>query len=246
MERKEQLVMSIKAVLFDLDGTLLKMDQDVFVKTYFKYLAKHLAPKGYEPDKLLKVFWGGVNAMTINTGEVTNEEAFWKVFTEAYGETSIEDKPYIDEFYQNDFNQVQEVCGFYKEAKEIIELVKSQGKLAILATNPLFPHTATENRMRWAGLEAADFAEYTTYENCHYCKPNPKYYTELLERHNLKPEECIMVGNDVEEDMIPAKKLGMKGFLLTNCLINKNKEDISEYLQGDFEALQTYLEEILG
>ena len=237
--------MSIKAVLFDLDGTLLKMDQDEFVKTYFKYLAKHLAPKGYESDKLLKVFWGGVNAMTINTGEVTNEEAFWKVFTEAYGETSIEDKPYIDEFYQNDFNQVQEVCGFYKEAKEIIELVKSQGKLAILATNPLFPHTATENRMRWAGLEAADFAEYTTYENCHFCKPNPKYYEEILERHHLKPEECIMVGNDVEEDMIPAEKLGMQGFLLTNCLINKKERDISKYPQGDFEELKVYLKEVL-
>ena len=201
--------MSIKAVLFDLDGTLLKMDQDEFVKTYFRYLAKHLAPRGYEPDKLLKVFWAGVGAMVTNDGSCSNEGAFWKVFTAAYGVNSIKDKPYIDEFYKNDFNQVQAVCGFYKEAKEIITLVKEKGKTPILATNPLFPHTATENRMRWAGLEASDFAEYTTYENCHYCKPNPKYYVEILERHNLKPEECIMVGNDVEEDMIPAEKLGM-------------------------------------
>ncbi|MBR3602491.1 MAG: HAD family hydrolase [Lachnospiraceae bacterium] len=234
--------MSIKAVLFDLDGTLLKMDQDEFVKTYFKYLAKHLAPRGYEPDKLLKVFWSGVNAMTVNTGEVTNKEAFWKVFTNAYGETSIEDKPYIDAFYKDDFNRVQEVCGFYKEAKEIITLVREKGKIPVLATNPLFPHTATENRMRWAGLEPADFAEYTTYENCHFCKPNPRYYEELLEKLNLKPEECIMVGNDMEEDMVPAEKLGMERFLLTNCLINKMDKDTSEISQGGFEELKKFLE----
>ena len=234
--------MGVKAVLFDLDGTLLKMDQDEFVKTYFKYLAKHLAPRGYETDKLLKVFWAGVNAMTVNDGNGTNEEAFWKVFTEAYGKDSINDKEYIDEFCKNGFNKVEEVCGKYKEANEIITLVKEKGKTPILATNPLFPHTATENRMRWAGLNAADFAEYTTYENCHYCKPNPEYYEELLKRHGLRPEECIMVGNDVEEDMIPAEKLGMQGFLLTNCLINKMERDISKYPQGDFEELKSFLE----
>ena len=234
--------MSIKAVLFDLDGTLLKMDQDEFVSTYFKYLAKHLAPKGYEPDKLLKVFWAGVNAMVANDGSATNEEAFWKVFTDAYGETSIEDKPHIDDFYKNDFNKVQEVCGLYKEAKEIINLVKEKGKIAVLATNPLFPHTATENRMRWAGLEPAEFTEYTTYENCHYCKPNQKYYEELLQKLDLKPEECIMIGNDVEEDMVPAEKLGMDRFLLTNCLINKMDKDTSEISRGGFEELKKFLE----
>lgn len=237
--------MSIKAVLFDLDGTLLKMDQDEFVKTYFKYLAIHLAPRGYEADKLLKVFWAGVDAMTTNDGSCSNEEAFWKVFVEAYGEKSIEDKEYIGEFYKNDFNKAEAVCGKCKEAKEIIALVQEKGKIPVLATNPLFPHTATENRMRWAGLETTDFAEYTTYESCHFCKPNPKYYEELLLKLDLRPEECIMVGNDVEEDMIPTKQLGMQNFLLTNCLINKKERDISEIPQGDFEALKIYLEEVL-
>ena len=235
----------IKAVLFDLDGTLLKMDQDEFVKTYFHYLARHLALRGYEPDKLLKVFWSGVNAMTVNDGSCTNEEAFWKVFTGFYGEKSIEDKPYIDEFYKQDFNQVQKICNSYQEAREIITLIKEKEKMVILATNPLFPHTATENRIRWAGFTPEDFNEYTTYENCHYCKPNPKYYEELLQKLNLKPKECIMVGNDVEEDIIPTKQLGMQNFLLTNCLINKEEKKISEFSYGDFKDLKNYLEDKL-
>ena len=38
--------MKLKAVLFDLDGTLLPMDQEVFIQSYFKHLARLLAPLG--------------------------------------------------------------------------------------------------------------------------------------------------------------------------------------------------------
>ena len=174
--------MSIKAVLFDLDGTLLPMDQEHFVKSYLGLLGKRLIPKGYEFEKFGKVMWAGVGAMVKNDGSCTNEEAFWKVFTDAFGAKSLEDKPFIDEFYKDEFNQIQKVCGFSAQAKEIVELVKDMGKLPVLATNPLFPHTATENRMRWAGLEPEMFKAYTTYEDCHLCKPNPQYYLELLDK----------------------------------------------------------------
>lgn len=232
--------MSIRAVLFDLDGTLLPMDQEKFVMQYLGLLAKRLAPRGYDAEKLMKVMWTGVAAMVKNDGSCTNEEAFWRVFTEAFGEKALEDKLFIDEFYRNEFNEVSKICGFAKEAKEIVELVKAKGKLPVLATNPLFPHIATENRMRWAGLEPEMFAAYTTYEDCHYCKPNPKYYMELLEKLGLKPEECIMVGNDFDEDIVPTEKLGMQGFLLTDCLINKHGQDITAYPRGDFEAFRKW------
>lgn len=234
--------MSIKAVLFDLDGTLLPMDQDQFVMSYLGLLAKRLAPLGYDAEKLMKVMWAGVGAMVKNDGSCTNEEVFWKVFTETFGEESMKDKSFIDKFYHNEFNQVSKVCGFAKEAKGIVEFVKEKGKLPVLATNPLFPHTATENRMRWAGLEPEMFAAYTTYENCHYCKPNPKYYLELLQKLDLKPEECIMVGNDYDEDLVPTAALGMKGFLLNDCLINKREQDLSGCPQGGFKELKEYLE----
>lgn len=234
--------MSIKAVLFDLDGTLLPMDQDQFVMSYLGLLAKRLAPLGYDAEKLMKVMWVGVGSMVKNDGSCTNEEVFWKVFTETFGEESLKDKSFIDEFYHNEFNQVSKVCGFAKDAKEIVEFVKEKGKMPVLATNPLFPHAATENRMRWTGLEPEMFAAYTTYENCHYCKPNPKYYLELLQKLDLKPEECIMVGNDYDEDLVPTATLGMQGFLLTDCLINKREQDLSGCPQGGFKELKEYLE----
>lgn len=232
--------MEIKAVFFDLDGTLLPMDQDEFVKVYFGLLAGRLAPLGYEAKTLVNTLWNGVAAMVKNDGSCMNEEVFWKVFTRVYGEDSVKDRPIIDEFYREEFNQVQHACGFAKEAKETVELVKSLGKHPVLATNPIFPSIATENRMRWAGLMPEMFEFYTSYENSHYCKPNPKYYLELLEKLGYRPEECAMVGNDVSEDMI-AETLGMKVFLLTDCLINKDQEDISRYPHGGFGELMEFL-----
>ena len=235
--------MEIKAVLFDLDGTLLPMDQELFTKAYFKLLAKRLAVRGYDPEKLVGSIWAGVTAMVKNDGSCTNEEAFWKVFTEIYGEKVYQDKPYLDAFYAEEFNRVQEVCGFAPEAKKTVDLVKEMGKKAVLATNPIFPAVATRNRMRWAGLDPEDFALYTTYENSRYCKPNLQYYREILGQIGCDPGECLMVGNDVSEDMI-TEELGMKVFLLTDCLINKDDKDISRYPNGGFRELQEYLSNI--
>lgn len=230
----------IKTILFDLDGTLLPMDQDVFVKTYFKRLADKLLPHGYDSKQLIDSIWAGTAAMVQNNGSCTNEEAFWKCFTGILGEQVLQDKPIFDEYYRVEFQEAAEVCGYTPEAKVTIDALKAQGYRLVLATNPLFPAAATESRIRWAGLDARDFELYTTYENACFCKPNPDYYLDLLKRLCCKPEECLMVGNDVEEDMI-AQTVGMHVFLLTDCLINKKGRDISVYPHGSFAELRQYL-----
>ena len=233
--------MSIRYILFDLDGTLLPMDQDLFVKAYFRRLAARLAPLGYEPDKLIKAIWTGTGAMIKNDGSRTNEETFWDCFCGIFGENARKDEPEFDAFYRTDFQQVQNICGFEPKAAQVIHALKTMGYSLALATNPIFPAVATESRMRWAGLDREDFVLYTTYENSRRCKPNPDYYRDILAQLNAKPEECLMVGNDVTEDMV-AETLGMKVFLLTDCLINKQDKDISIYPRGDFDALMNYIQ----
>ena len=232
--------MSITTVLFDLDGTLLPMDQDIFVKTYFGLLAKRLAPLGYDPENLIKSVWSGTIAMIKNAGERTNEQAFWDYFASVYGEEARKDLPEFDAFYREDFDKVQAVCGHNPQAKETVDFIKSKGLRVALATNPIFPAIATEKRTAWAGLSVEDFELYTTYENSSYCKPNLKYYQEIIDKLGVTPEECLMVGNDVSDDMV-AEKLGMKVFLLTDCLLNKKGKPIDEYPHGDFAALRTFL-----
>lgn len=235
--------MSIKVVLFDLDGTLLPMDQDVFVHKYFSTIAMNLAKYGYEPKKLIDTIMLGTVAMVKNDGEKPNEEAFWNKFCEVYGENARDDEPKFEKFYIDDFIKVKDSCGFNVSSKGVIKKAKEKGLRLALATNPIFPAIATKSRVAWAGLDVDDFEFITTYENSSFCKPNLNYYKEILQKLNVSADECLMVGNDVGEDMV-AKELGMEVFLLTDCLINKKNEDISYYPNGGFEELFKYLESI--
>ncbi len=233
---------SVHAVLFDLDGTLLPMDQDAFTRGYFKLLAKKLMPSGYEPEGLVKAIWHGTAAMVANDGSCSNEEAFWKDFTGIYGRKALEDRPVIEEFYTAEFQGARAFCGYTPEAEKTVAMLKEAGLRVVLATNPIFPAIATESRIRWAGLAPEDFELYTTYENIGFSKPNPDYYREILRRLGLSAQECIMVGNDVREDMV-AEQLGMKVFLLTDCLLNPDGQPIDRWPHGDFPTLQAYLRE---
>ena len=230
----------ITTVLFDLDGTLLPMDNDLFTKAYFKLLAQTVAPLGYAPQTLIDAVWAGTAAMVKNDGSKTNESAFWARFCEIYGEKGLRDKPFFDDFYKNQFQQAKSVCGYTPLARQCVEFCKSRGWKTVLATNPLFPKTATRSRIAWAGLEESDFLFYTTYENIGFCKPNPAYYREVARRAGSAPENCLMVGNDADEDLV-AEELGMQVFLLTDHLLNKSGRDFSRYPQGDFNHLLAYL-----
>ena len=235
----------MKAVLFDLDGTLLPMDTKSFEQIYFTYLAKNMALRGYEPKKLVQSIWDGTMAMVRNDGSDSNENVFWKTFTEIYGPGSIRDKTIVDEFYTHDFSQAKQACGSNPMAAELIGWLKGKGIGTALATNPIFPETATLARIEWAGLKPEDFAWITTYENSRHAKPSLAYYEDCLEWLGLPADQVLMVGNDVEEDMI-AEKLGMKVFLLTDCLLNKKGKDISKWPNGSFLDLKCFLEKTIG
>ena len=235
--------MPINAVLFDLDGTLLPQDQDTFLKAYFSLLVRKLTPHGYDPDLTVKAIWKCTGAMIGNDGSCTNEQAFWRDFAAVCGEHVLRDVPIFDEFYRSEFQQVAQVCGMNPKAAECIAALKAKGLRLALATNPLFPAVATESRIRWAGLNREDFEIVTTYENSRFCKPNLHYYREMLHQMNLQPQECLMVGNDVDDDMV-ARELGMQVFLLTDCLINKHHADITQYPHGGFDELMAYTESL--
>ena len=232
--------MPIRTVLFDLDGTLLPMDQETFVRAYFGLLARKLRPHGYDSEKLIAAIWQGTAAMVKNDGSRTNEEAFWQDFCTHFGDGARADEPIFDDYYRSEFKQVQSACGYSPFAQEAVSVLQEKGMQIALATNPIFPAVATESRIRWAGLDRQAFALVTTYENSRHCKPNPDYYRDVLSALDANPAETLMVGNDVGEDMI-ARKLGMQVYLVTDCLINKKDEDLSQYPHGTLEDLVTYL-----
>lgn len=230
----------ISTILFDLDGTLLPMDQEFFTKEYFRLLTQAAAVRGYEAEKLCDTTWRGTAAMVKNDGQALNKEVFWDIFLSVYGQKAAKDIPFFEDFYKNEFNGVAAVCGKNPLAAYTVEYARDRGFRVALATNPLFPAEGTRNRIRWAGLKPELFVLCTTYENSRYCKPNLRYYQDIVHTLKCQPEECLMVGNDAAEDMV-AQTLGMQVFLLTDCLINSKNEDLSAYPQGDFNALLSYI-----
>lgn len=231
----------IKAILFDLDGTLAPMDQDAFVRIYFGALVKKLTSHGYDADKLTDTIWLGTRAMVNNDGSKTNEKAFWNYFTSVYGSYALKDIAVFEDFYTHDFPALGKLlCTPDPDARICIEYIRSKKIRTALATNPLFPRIATEARIRWAGFEPSEFEYFTTYESSCYCKPNIKYYEELLGRLGLEATDCLMVGNDTIEDTV-VTELEMKVFLITDHLLNKDNRDISVYPNGNFKQLTEYI-----
>ena len=212
----------------------------LFLKAYMKGLAGKIAPLGYEPGKLIDTVLKGTGVVIANNGQETNETVFWRFFCSVFGEEALQHLPVFEEFYRDEFQQVSATCGCDARAAKLIAGLKEKGYRLVLATNPLFPAVATHSRVRWAGLNVADFEWITTYENASFCKPNVQYYEEIVKKLGLNPVQCLMVGNDVGEDMI-AGKLGMKTFLLTDNLINRGDEDIEAYPHGSFEELERYI-----
>ena len=232
--------MAIKAVLFDLDGTLLPMDQDRFIKLYFGSLTEYMAAYGYDGDEFMAAMWHSVKSMMINDGSDTNERIFWREFIKIYGRRGAADRAIIDGFYTSAYSATRAACGYNPRSREIIDFVKSLGFRTALATNPVFPRIATETRIGWAGLSIEDFELITSYENSSYSKPSVEYYREVLSALGLAPEECVMIGNDTRDDLA-AEEAGIPVFLLTDCLINTTEVDISKHPHGDLDALCDYL-----
>lgn len=207
-----------KIFLFDLDSTLLQMDQDLFLKKYFSLIYVKAKSLGFEPEAFMQAFNKMAYGITKNDGSRTNEKLFWDGMKEYYSD--IENvKECFDDFYRNEFKSISSIVNKNDTSSNIIKYLKNKGYTLILATNPLFPAVCTYERMTWAGLDYKDFDYITTYDKCTYCKPKAEYYEEIFNVLGLNKEEAIMVGNDLSDDFSDLPK-EIDKVLITDYLIN--------------------------
>lgn len=216
-------------VLFDLDGTLLPLDNGRFIAVYFEALIKRFSHLCRGPQALIAAVWQSTEAMIKNEGPQLNREVFWDAFSSALG---ADMRPYegeFESFYTNEFEAVRSATSPEPLANECVKELKRRGYTLVLATNPIFPTVSTNARIAWAGLDRSDFELITTYDNSHACKPNPKYFADILEKIGKTPPDCLMVGNDVKEDGAAAM-LGIPVRLLGDYIIESGEA-------GPFERL---------
>ena len=238
-------------ILFDLDGTLLPMDVRGFNDTFYKTLSSRFEKYGVASESLKHAVMYGIDAMQNNDGFLTNEDCFWNTFSRAIsddGEMISKDdlklfKKEFDNYYKKDFFVTRLNAKATPLAKECVRMLKNKGYRLVVANNPIFPEDAMIQRVRWADLDEDDFDLITSMENSCFCKPNLNYYRKILQMLNVTADECMMVGNDVSEDMC-ALKLGIDVFLIDDCLINKQNIDVSDFKKGSWFAFREFISEL--
>lgn len=208
----------MKAILFDLDGTLLPLDEKLFVDIYFTELSKVFSEYNIESNKLVEAIWTATHEIIKNDGKRTNEEAFWEKFKSIINIDLSNVKEVLEKFYANEFFTKLKKCSTENNlAKVAVNLAKKNGRKVVLATNPVFPIDALV-RLKWTGLDIDDFDYVTHYSNSSFSKPNPKYYLDLCKKLDVEPKECLMIGNDERQDIFAASSAGMNCYLVTDYL----------------------------
>jgi FMN phosphatase YigB (HAD superfamily) len=227
-----------KAVFFDLDGTLLPLDMELFISLYYEAIEDNGVMRLIHPENGHEIFEKAIHAMMANDGRATNADVFCGVIERLSGMDRHRFTEIMDAFYHSGYKRIR--AGAQREARvsEAVETLKGKEYRLIISTNPLFPAVATNQRVEWAGLDPSDFEYVSYYDNSSFCKPNPGYYREILAKTGLDARECYIVGNDVREDM-SAVALGFKGFLLTDHLIG-DLERAPECQKGDYSALLAF------
>ncbi len=218
--------LSIKAVLFDLDDTLLYSNvgspEAGFLRHYFALLTDFARPLA-DPKTFMTALLTATESMQRDLDpETTNEQAFAPVFAALLGKPWAELQPVFGRFYEEQFPQLRVHTRPHPDARPVVQTCIDAGYRVAIATNPLFPLRAIEHRLAWAGIDDLPFDLVTSYENMHACKPSPAYYREIAGLLGAAPDECVMVGNDVVRDIEPAQAIGMHTFLADEWLLDES------------------------
>ncbi len=204
----------IKAVLLDLDNTLLGNDPDPFTRRYLALLDDFVQQRLGTPS-ILQALWAGTQAIFADADPLrTNSEKFYSAFMSLVPLERADFARAMQEFYAELYPTLEPLTQRRPGARRLVEWLLDAGYTVVIATNPLFPYVAVQHRLAWAGIPIGEVALglVTTLDNMHFAKPNPAYYEEIGARLGLETGEAIMVGDDWEHDILPARAAGMNAF----------------------------------
>jgi len=206
----------IKAVLLDMDNTVLKNPDRAFATAFLTKFEQHfetnLAVQGSALvfRRLISLFSRG------RIGDESNSELTVRTMAETTGQSPEKIRTTLNQFYDEIYpflqSCIQPVAGVVK----LIEELRDAGHKVIIATNPIYPASAVKQRLMWANLPAqdADYDFITSADNMHYAKPDPAYFAEILGRIGVEPDETIMVGDSFRNDIRPAQTIGIHTYHL--------------------------------
>ena len=229
-------------LLLDLDDTLLNTNLDSFVPAYFQALAKDLAPQ-IAPDLMFRALVSGTSLMNESYDfSHTLKEVFDAQFYPQVNLSREKLEPAVENFYDHVFPTLSGLTSQKPEAKPFIDWAFSQGFRIAIATDPLLPRKATYHRLRWAGFDPAQFELVSTFDHFHFSKTHPAYYAEVLGRMGWPDGPILMVGNDMDRDIVPAQKLGLATYHIDDEPASRPGPEAG--VRGKLADLRPWLESI--
>lgn len=203
----------VNTLLLDLDGTLCTMDKARFMKRYLTDMAEHfkdiIPVESFAPHIMKSsAFASSHPSPNYSWGEV-----FINHFAEGFGLKAHGMLGRFMDFFVKDFPQYCSMVTPHPLTVKLLQISSERGFKLACASNCLMPRIAIEERMRCCGIEPARFAFIPGMEHMHYSKPNPLFFQEIADNIGVAPADCLVVGNDLEEDMC-ASDIGMKTFFV--------------------------------
>lgn len=201
----------LKAVLIDLDNTMVLYDEAAFYLRYFEKIAPRFADL-WSPPELQQRMITAVGALGANDGSRSNRKAFIDAFVDGSGLPANDVWNRFIDFYRNDYDRIEKEAAAPAGLHQVLNRLAGLGLTLVVATNPIFPLMVQEKRLAWVDLKPEDFALTTHMENSSFVKPRDGYYRRICRALGLSAAECLMVGNDAVNDMAAAR-IGMRTYL---------------------------------
>ena len=237
---KTDALKKIRAVFFDLDGTLLQVEMKEFIPAYIGSLAACFAdladPRRFS-DVLLSATFALLRPRSTGTaGGETNEALFLRAVQRRLGIAPDLFSARLARFCGENLHELASHIHPLPLAREIVQWCFRRNLSVVIATNPVFPRPVVEARLAWGNLHDFPYAHVTTFENSRFCKPDPQYFHDLLVTFGLEPQECLMVGNDTEHDLA-AREAGIATFLVDTWLVDRRDGDFTTDFRGGHPEL---------
>ena len=205
----------LKAVLLDLDNTLILYDELKYYTAYFKKLNQYFDDE-FDPADLRERVINGTMVLRHNRGLKNNLQHFLEVFAH---EREVEIPKLWKRFmafYQEAYDDITVTVSVPEGLHPVIDQLRHSDLKLVIASNPIFPVIAQEKRLRWGGLEPAWFDLFTHIENMRFVKPAIDYFQQTCELIGEAPTDCLMVGNDPVNDMAAAQA-GLRTYRTTDA-----------------------------
>lgn len=140
----------------------------------------------------------------INNNDIDSEKFYAKVLDFAK-ENAFPIKAAADYYGFEIPKRPKELERLYPDAENILKILAPNYKLGIIANQV----SGTQERINnWGIGKYFDVVVASAEAGC--AKPDWKIFNIALEQANCSPENAVMIGDRLDNDVVPAKKLGMK------------------------------------